>query len=427
MQRRRRQLGAIGTLAFGLCACLAGCSLPLSHTCQTSDDCIAGECLEGVCRDHQPRDASATDSSTESGHDTSADRDDALVGRAIDGPEDVSVASDVSAASDAGDTDTSPDGPSDSVEDVEDAEDADASSMDAQDAQDASPTADGGAQQREPCGPAWAEWPMPAPATLTGNPANPQQNLPNPTSYDTSEPDVVIDNVTHLVWQRVMSNEARNYDQAASYCVTLGLAGRTDWRLPSRIELTSLIDFDRSRLGNIDSAFPNPPGQTLWACTPGPGNPLVARAVNFYDGTSGIAAKTSTFLARCVSGSRASTPPPARYDIGSDGTVTDIKTHLTWQAAPAPTDLSWGDGLEYCQGLGPGWRLPTLLELQTLIDETQVTAAVDRATFADNPDESYWTSSYFDSNPTVAWLVSMGYGGTFSLPMSDLWGVRCVR
>jgi hypothetical protein len=400
-------------LAFGLCACLAAsCTLPLSHTCQTSDDCILGECLEGVCRERRTGDASPLEASTADGRDAIDARYDGSADRAMDGLAD-NVAMTATETGDAGSSpDQATDGPG---------EDADAAT------DDADAGTDSGLPVHEACGPAWPEWPMPAPTTLTGVPDDPERSLPNPASYDTTSPDVVVDNVTHLVWQRVVSTDARTYAQAASYCAALDLDGRKDWRLPSRIELVSLIDWDRARLGSIDPAFPDHPLQTMWACTSGPSNPLIAWSVDFNNGSLDITKKTSSLLARCVSGSRSSTPPPARYEIEADGTVTDVKTPLTWQATLAPTDLSWGDGYDYCQWLGPGWRLPTVREIETLVDETQVHSAVDPAAFPDRPEGSYWTSSGFNSDFTLQWSVALGFGNTGWNATSDLKGVRCVR
>ena len=426
MHRRAPHPRETWTLAFALGACLAAsCNLPLSHFCRTSNDCISGMCIEGTCQGGQ-NDGAMSDSSmvdavdatpdspdaTPAQQDSMADDHDATADQSIDSPADNGA--DVT-PTDAGNPIPSPDGATDGTAD------------NAPGSTDAGPP---GPPPPQACGPAWPDWIMPAPATLTGVPGDPVRNLPNPTSYDTSNPDVVVDNVTHLVWQRVISTNALTYDQAASYCDSLDLGGRTDWRLPSRIELVSLIDWDRARQGNIDSVFTDAPSLTVWACTPGAGNPLNAWIVDFSKGAIGGAWKTDTELARCVSGSWSSTPPPARYQVGTDGlhtTVTDVKTLLTWQADPAPTQLNWGDGYTYCQGLGPGWRLPTVVELETLIDETQITSAVDPSTFPDAPDDFYWTSSFFDSDSGNAWFVSIGAGNTYWNPTDTLWHVRCVR
>jgi hypothetical protein len=275
--------------------------------------------------------------------------------------------------------------------------------------------------------PAWAEWPMPSPPSLTGVPGDPQRNLPNPQSYDTSDANVVIDNVTHLVWQKTASTETLAWADAAAFCANLDLDGRDDWRLPARIELASLIDFTESRSGNIsNSAFPDPLAEQFWACSPGPANPLVAWVTDFSNGSSGISDKTASHAVRCVAGTPIATAPPVRYDLTTSGEVRDLGTLLVWATA-VPDLVDWGQAYQYCANLGTGWRLPTLTELQTLIDETQAVAAVDRTAFPDSPDEYYWTSSFSDNSLDMPWFTSIGAGNTWWVPTSEMHRARCVR
>ena len=66
----------------------------------------------------------------------------------------------------------------------------------------------------------------------------------------------------------------------------------------------------------------------------------------------------------------AAAPPGHFADLG-DGTVRDNVTALVWQKAFAPSAMTQGAALTYCAGLalpGGGWRLPTVTDLQTLVD-----------------------------------------------------------
>ncbi len=54
--------------------------------------------------------------------------------------------------------------------------------------------------------------------------------------------ETVIDRVTGLMWQRTASDELST-EEAASYCAELELDGYCDFRVPTRIELVSLVDF----------------------------------------------------------------------------------------------------------------------------------------------------------------------------------------
>ena len=75
----------------------------------------------------------------------------------------------------------------------------------------------------------WAAWHVPPDA---------------PTNYTDNGDGTVKDNVTGLVWQKTVSASLYTLQQAQTYCGTLGLAGG-GWRLPSRIELISIVDFTK--------------------------------------------------------------------------------------------------------------------------------------------------------------------------------------
>ena len=119
---------------------------------------------------------------------------------------------------------------------------------------------------------------------------------------------------------------------------------------------------------------------------------------------------------------RASTPA-ARYVSSSDrSTVTDTQTNLTWQTLVPSTKATWPQAYQYCStlslgGMSTGWRLPTVGELQTLIEDNRWQPAIDVTHFPNTPyDADYWTSS-----PTVhlepvtghrdsGWTVDFGVG-----------------
>ncbi len=73
-------------------------------------------------------------------------------------------------------------------------------------------------------------------------PNSPDSGLPNEAAFDTSIPGVVRDLVTQLVWQQLAPDEFFGREEAAAYCQALQLAGYRDWRLPSIIELMSIVE-----------------------------------------------------------------------------------------------------------------------------------------------------------------------------------------
>jgi hypothetical protein len=56
---------------------------------------------------------------------------------------------------------------------------------------------------------------------------------------------IVTDNNTRLMWMQSDDGVRRIYTAANTYCANLTLSGKTGWRLPSAIELTSIIDYSR--------------------------------------------------------------------------------------------------------------------------------------------------------------------------------------
>ncbi len=103
------------------------------------------------------------------------------------------------------------------------------------------------------------------------------------------------------------------------------------------------------------------------------------------------------------------------------GSVVDTRTRLTWQLDVPKDPLPWSQARDYCAALdldGPGWRLPSVSELQTLIDETA---------FPGTPSDYFWTSSILPRFESFAWTVYFGYGLSTFFDVNQTHLVRCVR
>jgi hypothetical protein len=136
----------------------------------------------------------------------------------------------------------------------------------------------------------WAQWPMPEPASA---------GLPNPANYTVNVDGTVRDNVTGLTWQRDVPASTYTWDQAKTYCASLSLAG-TGWRLPSRIELVSLVDFTRYNPAIDTTAFPNTPSVWFWTSSAVAGSSGGAWYVAFYNGYTYGTGVGSYSRVRCV-------------------------------------------------------------------------------------------------------------------------------
>ncbi|MBI5495970.1 MAG: DUF1566 domain-containing protein [Deltaproteobacteria bacterium] len=121
--------------------------------------------------------------------------------------------------------------------------------------------------------------------------------------------------------------------------------------------------------------------------------------------------------------------PPTRYTTTA-GVVLDNCTGLHWQQGH-DAGQGWTNAAAYCQnntaGLsGTNWRLPTIKELQSIVDETVLNPSIDTATFTAVPD-CYWSSSKVAGNSGLAWAVFFSSGGTTSFGLANPCRVRCVR
>jgi hypothetical protein len=264
----------------------------------------------------------------------------------------------------------------------------------------------------------WADWPMPDP---TGT-------YPASTGYDTSAPDVVGDQLTHLVWQRNVPSESYTWAGAKSYCGCLALGGYDDWRLPTRIELVSIVDFTRHDPAVDTGAFPATPGEYFWTSSPLAENASSAWYLFFLDGNAHSIGVGNKYRVRCVRGGVST--PAQRYIVPDDGTVVDTATGLAWQRTVDGTARGWEEAQAYCAGLpqaGGGWRMPNMKELQTLIDETTVDPAIDRTVFPATASESFWSSSLLVGGPPEAWFVNFYSGVSYTNVKTNPYRVRCVR
>lgn len=120
--------------------------------------------------------------------------------------------------------------------------------------------------------------------------------------------------------------------------------------------------------------------------------------------------------------------PLGQYTLTSD-TVYDTKTQLTWQRAASPNVMAWGDAKYYCLALnlnGMGWRLPSVNELDTIVDETRA-PTIDPVAFPIALGEGFWSSSPVAGYAGFAWLVDFNNGASYSNDVDSPYRARCVR
>ena len=120
--------------------------------------------------------------------------------------------------------------------------------------------------------------------------------------------------------------------------------------------------------------------------------------------------------------------PSPRFSFMTDSNcVMDNLTGLIWARGPTGTGASlmtWSEAINYCENLGYGgrtdWRMPNLLELQSLIDFGQAGNALPIGEPFDFNDSQYyyWTSTIYAITKDTAWVINIGSG--MSLPSFNL-------
>jgi hypothetical protein len=128
--------------------------------------------------------------------------------------------------------------------------------------------------------------------------------------------------------------------------------------------------------------------------------------------------------------------PADRYTVSVDAlTVLDNGTGRTWQRGVSASTCSWADAKTYCQGLNSssfgglssGWRLPTVKELQSLLDIRAYNPAIDTTAFPGTASDYFWSSSPYATPTGYAWVVDFDGGSTTYSDASYTGRVRCVR
>ncbi|MDP9150921.1 MAG: DUF1566 domain-containing protein [Myxococcota bacterium] len=264
-------------------------------------------------------------------------------------------------------------------------------------------------------------------------PNTPNAGLPHPQDYDTSLAGVTLDRVTGLTWQRYPSPKSATFADAKSDCARLSLGGHADWRLPSRIELVSIVDLTRSQPSIHPVAFPRTPSDWFWTASTAAESPSQAWYVYFYFGYPKTDDVGNTFAVRCVRapvGRAATVPSEARYTVETE-TVRDVGTGLSWERVVPQAKFSFEGARTYCAHLRAGgqggWRVPSMPELLTLVDEHATGPTIDGTAFPRTPADSFWTSSPFAETAAQAWHVYFDHGNALYGLLNATYHVRCVR
>jgi Protein of unknown function (DUF1566)/K319L-like, PKD domain len=251
----------------------------------------------------------------------------------------------------------------------------------------------------------------------------------NPMSFTDNGDGTITDNVTGLVWQRDDNDTPLKESSADEVCQDSTTAGYDDWRLPTKKELMSIVDYGTNTPAIDLASFPDMGAFEYWSSTLLKRNITHAWDIDFSIGEVLFGGKeTMSLRSVCVRGSSAS----KTFTDHGDDTVTDNITGLMWQKADDDEKRVWAEAVNYCEALplaGYGdWRVPTAKELESITDDTAFNPAV-ASVFSPSTDYDvpYWSSTAADFDPTDAWAVGFDDGYVQYRDMLLPYHVRCVR
>lgn len=292
------------------------------------------------------------------------------------------------------------------------------------------------------------------PCAGTGQDAEYLRGVPWPEPRFEVDGRQVEDRLTGLVWSRDANpgEFPLTWDEAFAFIDQLNrehYQGASNWRLPNRRELRSLMSHQTRRPALPERhPFENVFLGWYWSSTSYAGNPAHAWYVHmegarmFYGGkdqsylvwpvrgrSNGLLAQTGQRTCYAPDGS----PLPCEA-TGQDGDhrmgrawpeprfrehpwgILDGLTGLVWrrEADLAGTSVSWPEALKAAATLKAQenipWRLPNIVELESLTDcERSAPALPAQAPFVD-VREAYWSSTTSCFEPDWAWALYLHKG-----------------
>jgi hypothetical protein len=285
--------------------------------------------------------------------------------------------------------------------------------------------------------------------------------------------DLVEDRSTGLVWARDASILEFPLSWSEGFAAIVDMNrdarfGRTDWRMPNRVELRSLVDHGEKRpVLPVGHPFLHVFSGWHWTSTTAAIAPAYAWYIHLEGARMFYGNKRDFYWIWPVCGSSAVLPRTGQlacYDdqgkvvdccnIGQDGEVRagrswprqrfsvieagvlDQLTGLIWHDRGHLGDpvADWFEALEVVADggarSGHSWRLPTIRELESLVDAARHSPALPADHPFPEPLDTYWsaTTSGFDPDWAFALYLTKGAVGVGHKKASgfSVWPVRSV-
>jgi len=286
----------------------------------------------------------------------------------------------------------------------------------------------------------------------------------NALSDDATAWAMVRDNVTGLIWEN-KTNDATIHDESKhfTWCDTNpttnggsdGICGTgkgdaatdteafikalndskfggfSDWRMPFPYELATIENLARRDPAIDTTWFLNMLSSYYWSSSISAYYTNLSWSVDSDYGTVSYNGKAPGAAIRAVRNEPTGTMMNNRLLLNGDGTVTDTTTGLMWQQGDVP-NKTWQEALAYAEGLSladyDDWRLPTKKELQTIVNYSRHSPAVDMTIFPSTLSSGYWsstTTSVYSGG--YAWYIDFNHGIVSYDNKTDAYAVYAVR
>ena len=301
---------------------------------------------------------------------------------------------------------------------------------------------------------------------------NDYEAVPNQPSYTDNENGTITDNRTGLMWVKDGNSTGCNngnpltWEEALSFCEGLDYAGYSDWRLPNRRELMSIVDYGEQLPAINTTYFPNTKSEAYLSSTPASNG--CVWYIGFDHGSMGNVPPTCSGLyVRSVrAGCSGMIPPPQEahplpdtgqeqsytetfgedndyiapqpsYTDNGDGTITDDNTGLMWvkdgnsAGCNNGNPLTWEEALSFCEGLDyagySDWRLPNIRECESIENAGESSPVIKTTYFPNTVSNYYWSSTTNVSDVLYKWTVDFNYGGVYTKKCHETNYIRPAR
>ena len=192
--------------------------------------------------------------------------------------------------------------------------------------------------------------------------------------------ETVFDKSTNLLWRNAPAS-AEKWKEALAYCEGLEYAGYSDWRLPNKNELVTLVDYSKAETGLL-SSFPGiTTGSYFISSTPvaGYGEAAGVWVVNMSNGivTSSKYPDIHTYSVLCVRSDTENYPDGMNMPYCDETGVApcrDKVSSIVWSPIVSTYDqpglAPWYVVATECRRMANGnsrkWRMPSIDEARTL-------------------------------------------------------------